>query len=79
MGYCVDAFPNPACYCADDDWKSMTVIPNVGRALALAAQGNPLGGVVTGVTRMLSGSIPDSWGRQANGSTAAWGATLTSV
>lgn len=73
------AGPNPACYCPDDSWKSMGVIPNVGKALQLAADGQRQAGLVTGVTRMMYGSIPRSWGRATNGSLAAWHSTLLSV
>lgn len=90
MPYCHDRWvkgkwndttgPNPACYCPDTDWKDITVIPNVGSALQNAANGGASeAAVVTGVTRMLYGSIPRSWGRMANGSLAAWHNTLNSV
>lgn len=75
--------PNPACYCADDDWNNMAIIPSMGEALnvAASAQSNAgkEAGVVKGVTRMLYGSIPSSWGRKANGNLAAWHSSLTSV
>jgi hypothetical protein len=71
--------PHPACYCPDDAWKSITVIPTVGQALQLAAAGRRQAGAVTGVTRMMYGSIPKSWVRKADGTLAAWAGTLMSV
>jgi hypothetical protein len=79
MSYCISGFPHPACFCPDDDWRDMVIIPDVGKALKLAAQGTPTAGVVTGVTRMLYGSIPTAWGSKPDGSPAAWAATLTSM
>lgn len=90
MPYCHDCWvesigdwdangPHPACFCPDDAWKSITVIPNVGQALEMAAEGMRQAGKTTGVTRMMYGSIPSSWGRKVDGTLAAWAGTLMSV
>jgi len=77
------SFPNPACYCPDEAWKNMAVVPYVGKALSVAATAANTAaqqsGAVTGVVRMLSGSIPRSWGRKADGSLAAWHDNLMSM
>jgi hypothetical protein len=82
-GMWVNGGPNQACYCPDSDWKNMDVIPDVGKALDLAASGSTpaarQAGRVAGVTRMLYGTIPSTWGRMANGSLAAWSSKLISV
>eukprot|EP00879_Flechtneria_rotunda_P001495 GHRR01001651.1.p1 GENE.GHRR01001651.1~~GHRR01001651.1.p1 ORF type:complete len:2452 (+),score=566.03 GHRR01001651.1:3588-10943(+) len=71
---------NQACYCADEEWKDMTIVPSVGTALyTYKTNGSITGTVVQHVTRMLYGSIPSTWGSNADGSVAAWANTLTSV
>lgn len=82
-GQWVNGGPNQACYCADSDWKNMDVIPDIGKALDLAESGSTVAarqaGRVAGVTRMLYGTIPSTWGRMPNGSLAAWSSKLISV
>ncbi|KAF8061903.1 EGF1 [Scenedesmus sp. PABB004] len=71
---------NGACFCPDDAWDNMTVVPSVGAALDAWARTGSLGAtVVRGVRRMFSGTIPATWGAKADGSPAAWAQTLISV
>lgn len=91
MPYCQEGWqngdwldrPNPACYCPEDAYKDMEVIPSVGKAFRLAEEAATpsarYAGVMSGVTRMMVGSIPSSWGRKADGSLAAWHEKLISV
>jgi hypothetical protein len=77
--FCRDDSIGSACYCPEDAWYNMTIIPSVGDALHSFATTGSLGASIKyGVTRMLYGTIPDSWGTN-NGQPAAWHKTLTSV
>lgn len=71
---------NTACYCPDDSWRNMTIVPNVGAAIQeYATRGALSTTIVLGVTRMFYGSIPQSWGMKNATTPAAWSKTLMSV